>query len=280
MKIYKVLNNNVVIILDKRNKEKIVCGKGIAFKKGSGDEIDETTVNKIFVLESEVDNHFKEIVSDIPIEYLEVANQIVLYAERELHKKMPSNLFISLSDHIYSSIKAFSEGITTSNILLLDIKQFYEHEYEIGLQALDIIEHDLQVRLPDDEAGCIALHIINVETNDKSIEHIQQIMEITQEISNIVKYFFLLDHNLDSVYYYRFITHLKFFAQRMMMNTHATAEIDMELYEIIKHKYSMSFKCVEKINDFLKRQHGYSMMDDEKMYLAIHIERIVYKANK
>lgn len=280
MRIHRVLNNNVVIILDKRNNEQIVCGKGIAFKKGPGDEIDETSVNKVFVLESEVDSHFKEIVSDIPIEYLEVANQILLYTESVLHKKMPSNLFISLSDHIYSAIKTFSEGISTSNVLLLDIKQFYESEYEIGLRALTIIEHDLGVRLPDDEAGCIALHIINVETNDKSIEHIQQIMEITQEISNIVKYFFLLDHDLDSVYYYRFITHLKFFAQRLMMNTHAKTDIDLELFEIIKSKYSMSYKCVEKINDFLKRQYNYTLMDDEKMYLTIHIERIVYKVNK
>lgn len=280
MKIHRILNNNVVIILDEQGKEKIVCGKGIAFQKASGSEINERSVNKVFVLESEVDTHFKEIVSDIPIEYLEVTNQIITYAEKTLQKKLPGNLFISLSDHIYSSIKNFLEGIELSNVLLLDIKQFYEKEYEIGVHALEIIEDELGVTLPEDEAGCIALHIINVMVNEGSIEHIQKIMEITQEISNIVKYYFLLDQDLNSVYYHRFITHLKFFAQRLMKNKHAKSDSDSELFEIIKMKYKMPYKCVEKISDYLKKQYNYRLIDDEKMFLTIHIERIVNKSNK
>ena len=41
MVIDRILNNNVVIIKDNNGKEVVVCGKGIAFKKKNGDEIDE-----------------------------------------------------------------------------------------------------------------------------------------------------------------------------------------------------------------------------------------------
>ena len=41
MVIDRVLNNNVVIIKDKKGIEKVVCGKGIAFKKKAGEKIDE-----------------------------------------------------------------------------------------------------------------------------------------------------------------------------------------------------------------------------------------------
>ena len=51
MIIHRILNNNVVITLDKEGKECVVCGKGIAFKKKIGDEIDSKEVNKVFVFE-------------------------------------------------------------------------------------------------------------------------------------------------------------------------------------------------------------------------------------
>ena len=37
-----------------------------------------------------------------------------------------------------------------------------------------------------------------------------------QEIENIVRYRFKIEFNEESDYYYRFITHLKFFAQRLV----------------------------------------------------------------
>ena len=46
MRIYKLLNNNAVIVLDENNREVILTGRGIAFKKKVGDLIDQTQVEK------------------------------------------------------------------------------------------------------------------------------------------------------------------------------------------------------------------------------------------
>lgn len=41
MIIDKILNNNVVVIKDKNDQEKIVMGRGIAFQKKAGDTFDD-----------------------------------------------------------------------------------------------------------------------------------------------------------------------------------------------------------------------------------------------
>lgn len=279
MRIHKILNNNVVIILENQ-KEKVVCGRGIAFKKKSGDLIDESLINKTFTLNDEKDDYLKEILADIPLEYIEISNEIKEMASLKLEIQLNNNLLVSLSDHIYNSINRFKEGISLTNVLLLDIKQFYETEYNIGLDALDIIYSKTDVRLPEDEAGFIALHVINAENETNNIEQTRQIIEITQDVCNLVKYFFLIDYEFDSVYYYRFITHLKFFAKRLLMQKQENGDFDESLYNIVKEKYATSFQCVKKITDLINQKYHYQINKEEQMYLAIHIERIIYKSKK
>ena len=53
MQILRILTNNAVVILGENKKEQIVCGKGIAYKKRPGDNIDTTLINQVFSLQSE-----------------------------------------------------------------------------------------------------------------------------------------------------------------------------------------------------------------------------------
>ena len=48
MIIQRILNNNVVIVKNKKGQEEIVCGKGIAFKKKVGEFVDVSAINKVF----------------------------------------------------------------------------------------------------------------------------------------------------------------------------------------------------------------------------------------
>ena len=153
----RILNNNVVIIKDKKGIEKVVCGKGIAFKKKAGEKIDEKEVNKVFVLQDQTQNkRFQELVFEIPLEYLQAVDEIIEMFKLELGKKLNDTIYISLSDHIYTAIKRYLEGITITNSMLWDIKRFYELEFGLALKALNIIKQRFQVELPEDEAAFIA----------------------------------------------------------------------------------------------------------------------------
>ncbi|MDO5411463.1 MAG: PRD domain-containing protein [Lachnospiraceae bacterium] len=81
--------------------------------------------------------------------------------------------------------------------------------------------------------------------------------------------------NEDDVYYYRFITHLKFFAKRLIeQKTYQDEESD-DLLDVIKKKYQNAYRCVEKIGQFIDRKYEYQLSKEELLYLTIHIERVI-----
>lgn len=274
MLIHKILNNNVVVILDQNNEEQIVMGRGIAFKKRVGDNIDESIIDKIFMLKDQnVKNNFTELIKDIPMDYIEVAYEIMQYAKANVGENIDENLIISLSDHIHTAVERYIEGIEIKNVLLWDIKKFYKAEFEIGLKALDIIEQKLNVKLPEDEAGFIAMHVVNRIMNE-NIGNMYDITKIIQEILNIVKYYLGIKFDEDSVYFYRFVTHIKYFAQRLISGKTYESDNEDSLFEIIKGRYQEPYKCVEKISEFIQKKYNYNLSDEEKLYLTIHIARI------
>lgn len=278
MIIKRILTNNAVVIDDENQQEKIVCGKGIAFKKRPGMEIDEMSINQTFILEGGGEySRFEQLLKDVPLEYLELSSEIINMAKLEFAKKFKDNVIITLSDHLYVAIKRCREGMTISNPLLWDIKNFYEIEYDIGLRALELIKNKFHIQLPNDEAGFIALHIANVELDEDNMDHIFQVTKVIQEIMTIVKYHFHAQFDTSNVYYYRFITHLKFFALRLLKDNQFNEDEENELLDVVKDKYCTSYECVLKIKDFLEKKYNYTLQEDEIVYLTIHVHRVVHK---
>lgn len=277
MIIYKIFNNNAVVIKDENGVEKVVMGCGLAFKKKNGDELDESKIDKIFVLSDPlINNRFQELVASIPIDYVELGEEIIEYAASILEVDLNDTIYLSLIDHLYSAVKRFQEGIGIKNAILWDIKKFYKKEFDIGLKALEMIEKRFCLRLPEDEAGFIAIHLVEAVTR-KGAQDIHQVAEIISEITSIVSYHFHIFFNEDSLYYFRFITHLKFFAQRLLEGKTYLDDEQDDLLLIIKKKYVNAYECAKKICEFLKKKYNYNVSNDEKLYLTLHIERVVYK---
>ena len=279
MRIGRILNNNVVIIKDENGEEQVVCGKGIAYKKKAGDLLSEKLINKVFVLKDTAQKqHFQEIVSEIPVEYIQITTEIVEMLTQTLKRKLNEAIYISLRDHIYMAITRYLDGVVVKNSMLWDIKRFYEKEYQAAKKVWKMINQTFKVELPEDEIGFITLHIVNAEMDNENLKQTMEVTKLMQEISNIVRYYFSVEFNTESVYYYRFITHLKFFAQRLLTDKEYEDDQDNELFNTIRQKYRISYKCVEKIAEFISRKYEKELSDEEKLYLTIHIERVIYKS--
>lgn len=275
MIINRILNNNVIISIDENGKEIIVMGKGIGYQKSKGDSIDDSKVNKIFRLfDTEVSSKLQELLYKIPIEHIQLSDEIIEYAQSKLNKTFNENIYISLSDHTYSAIQRFKNGISVKNTLIWEIKRFYKDEFALGMKALDMIEEKMNIRLPEDEAGFIAFHLVNAQLNEQN-PIVYDITKLIHEILNIVRYTFGIELEEDSVYYYRFVTHLKFFAQRLFSNKEYFGETDEDILNMVKFKYKEEFDCIMKIKDFIKKQYNYILTDDEIMYLTIHVGKII-----
>ncbi|OJG94151.1 hypothetical protein RV18_GL003408 [Enterococcus termitis] len=275
MIIQKILNNNVVITLDANQQEQIVMGRGIAFKRKIGDSISEEQVDQVFRLANQdTSQKFQELLGELPLEVMQLSDEVIKYAKTKLGRKLNDTIFISLTDHLHTALERMNQGIQVRNFLLWDIKRFFPDEFFIGTKALEMVKEKFDVQLPEDEAGFIALHLINAEM-DEEVGNVYELTKIMQEITNIVKYYFKITFNEDSVYFYRFSTHLKFFSYRLLNHKEFHDEEDDELYEVIKKKYRNAYNCVNKIADFLAANYHYTISKEEKMYLIIHIARVV-----
>ncbi|MCL2898503.1 BglG family transcription antiterminator LicT [Brenneria tiliae] len=273
MKIAKILNNNVVTVIDENNNESVVMGRGLGFKKHTGDRLDESLVERVFVMKSgELTSRLEALLSEIPLEVITTADKIISLAKERLPGKLQNSIYISLTDHCHFAIERHKQGVNIRNVLLWEIKRLYPKEFMVGVEALDIIERRLSVRLPEDEAGFIALHLVNAQL-DSEMPEVIHITKIMQEILNIVKYQLNLDYDEQSLSYHRFVTHLKFFAQRLIGKNTVSSD-DESLHDVVKEKYRLAYGCAEKISTYIDQQYRYSLTKEELMFLTIHIERV------
>lgn len=278
MLIQKILNNNVVITEDDQNNEIIVMGRGLAFNKKIGEEIPTEKIDKTYRLADEdAQLKFQELLADLPPEYLEMTEEIIQKAHEVIGKQLNEMIYISLADHLHTAIERSKKGIHVRNLLLWDIKRFFPAEFQVGRLAIMKIQDQYQVQLPEDEAGFIALHLVNAQMDNDEMNDMYDLTNTMQDIMNIVKYYFKVDFDEESVYFYRFTTHLRFFVSRLLSKSQHTDETDQELLDIVKVKYCNAYQCVNRIADFLLEKHQYQISNDERLYLTIHIARLVQK---
>ncbi|MDU2491011.1 MAG: PRD domain-containing protein [Clostridium celatum] len=276
MIINKVLNNNVVTIINENDEEAVVMGRGLAFQKKKGDEIDESKIEKIFVLENKsINQKLLTLVNDIPAKYLEVVEDIIKYAEDKLGKKLNENIYLTLTDHISFAISRAEKNLEIKNAMLWDIKRLHKEEFDVGIHALRVIKENLNFDLPEDEAASIAMHILNGEL-DQEIPEIVDMIKLIEEILKMVKYHFNIEFDEESINYYRFVTHLKFFTQRLSSGRYYE-DNDNDLFDMIKLKYPKSYECTKRIEGFVKQKYNTQLTKEEMLYLIIHTARVVHE---
>ena len=96
MLINKVLNNNVITVINEADEEVVVMGRGIAFQKKKSDKVDEGKIEKIFVLKNNsINDKLLELVEDIPADILEISEKVIKYAEEKLGAKLNENIYLT-----------------------------------------------------------------------------------------------------------------------------------------------------------------------------------------
>ncbi|WP_322904329.1 BglG family transcription antiterminator LicT [Paenibacillus campi] len=274
MKIAKVINNNVISVYQADGTELVVMGRGIAFKKKPGEEVEQHKIQKVFALKNKkASDNFKMLLREVPLDLIVIVEEIIAYSHQTLSKTLNENIYVSLTDHINFAIERHQKGLEIKNALLWEIKQLYREEFAIGLRMLEQIHGHMGIMLPEDEAAFIAIHIVNAEMNEE-VGTTLNITKFMHSIINIVKYHFKTEFEEDSLSYFRFITHLKFFAQRIVHGTHYDSNYD-HLYTMIREQHRDAAACTDKIRLFVKKEHGHELTNEEMLYLTVHIERIV-----
>ncbi|WP_340029304.1 PRD domain-containing protein [Paenibacillus sp. FSL H7-0940] len=273
MKITRIINNNVVCAVNERRQEMMLLGSGIGFQKKKGDDVDTEKIEKEFFLKSKnVTGKLYALLAQIPMEYIRVSDSIIQYAKHSLDKELNENIYLTLTDHINFAVSRYKQGMNFNNALLSEIKAFYANEYRVALKALDMINQEFNITLPEDEAGFIALHIVNAELGSE-MEDTMKMTQLIQKVLNIIRYQFKIHFNESSLHYSRLVTHLKFFAYRLFNNTVMKSN-DNDFLNIIKEKYKLEYQCSLRIAQLIRVDYGKELTEDELVYLTVHIKRV------
>jgi len=271
MIIAKVYNNNVVAVTDDR-REVILIGRGIGFQKKRGDSVDPEQIEKRFHLTAEASAAgIRGILVDVPYQIIVLTGNVTDYLQRVHGITLTDAVEIGLADHLDAAIKRLQSGINLYNDLIWETKATYRHEFRVALGVLDLLRKE-GYALPLDEAGFIAMHLVNAgiggDMNERLVmaRALREVLAIVQrEIPNVV--------DVDSSHFLRFLTHVKFVLQRMTERTLLSGQHG-HLFATQRTSDPTSYACTQEIGEYLSDKFGIALSDEEQLYLMVHLARL------
>lgn len=272
-KVNMVMNNNVVLAMNLENKnEVILLGKGIGFGKKKDqtvyypkDVIERSFINVSQTLKADYYN----LIQQMDLQVMGVCQEIILMAEKAIGE-LNDSIHIVLTDHIGFAIERIKQNMVIENPFLDEIKVLYGPEFELAKEALNRINESIEIILPEEEAGFIALHLhsarknLAVKTTLKNTKAIKKIIEFLEgELGTKV-----IQDNLN---YRRLLTHLRGGIERVEQGIH----FENPLLSTIKKDFKEAWRIAEKVRDMIQAELNLKIEEDEIGYLCIHIDRLL-----
>lgn len=271
MKITKIFNNNCVAT-SVNDEEVIVTGLGIGFGKKEGDFLEEQKIEKTFSLVPKYYHRFSQMIDEIDFAYFELTQDIIKKGREEYGLDLEDKLIIFLTDHMASAVKRFEEGIFTPNLMNEEFKLFYPEEFKLAKWAVLEIRKRFDVALPEDEASYITVHLVNGQSGKKR-ENVQETVELVSTVLEIIETQSKQSLHREDLSVMRFQTHLKYLAQRILSGDTLKQTEKINLKMIFQFKKYQDL--VNQISYYIKNRFQYEMTMDEKLYLMIHLDRML-----
>lgn len=277
MRIKKVINNNILCTIDEKGHEMIVTGRGLGFQRKPGEFVDTAKIEKTYYMEDKAAaRRLRELTSQIPLEHLELTEELVKQIKQQISQPLNESLLITLADHISFAIKRKAEGVSFANPLKSAVSCYYPAEYQLGRRCLEIIRERTGVELAEDEAAFIALHILNAEMNT-SMSEMYDITSLIEGAIQVVEYYYKTSFDRDSLDFSRFVMHLRFFAQRLFQGKilpDTEDEHDQLFRQLIARNSKKHYKCAQCISEYVQNAYHKELSEEERIYLTIHLRRI------
>lgn len=273
MKAVKIFNNNAVSTICEDGREAVLLGSGIGFNKRPGDSIDKTRIEKIYYIQDELQTKFLQLVKDTRPEALHAAEDILEYA-RSCGLELKNQLILSLTDHISFAIERYEQGIELPYLMLSETKMLYSREFEIGQWALKRVEQLCGVRLPDYEAGYIAMQLASSSMKQDAV---YGTLKLVKGSMDIIKDTYGVELDPEHIDTMRLTTHLKFLARRIFDKVQWDDDNVDGLYQLLMMRHKKNRECIERLRNYIRDSFGYTLNPQEEVYLLVHLSKIFYK---
>jgi len=279
MKIKKILNNNAVVSSNGKSTF-IFIGTGLGFKKKIGDEVDQNHIENKFILEEyEITEKLINMMASIPIEYSKVTAEIVDHSKKVLNVSFSDMFYLSLMDHIHNTVELCKKGVIIHNKMYFEMKNLYPEIMAVAQWAVERINIELDAHLSDEEAANIAMHMISSRKQENiSIDNLVKNTNKVHDIIELVRIVNHLDIDNNSLALERFTIHLNFLLERLEMGESKKKNSNNEQTEILKYIGSKNPQAYSSAN-MIEKYLGVDLLQDEKLYLTLHIRRLINDSN-
>lgn len=277
MEIVKRINTSAVLCVDGNGRQLVAFGRGLGFKN-VGDEVPLSEIQRTFY---NVSSRYIALVDEVPDELLELTSDVIDMSTGLLSYEVSPNLPFILADHIAYAVKRKEQNIVVRMPLSFDVRQQYPVEFRIGEYALKIIRKRLNVRLPAHEAVGIAMAFINNMADSDSCEVVKEFSadiydRVLEESTVAVENRLGIQVDREGFDYARFATHLQYLFNRLNSGESIVSD-NRKMYLSLKKENPVASMCADDIASVLSRLTGRELIDEERLYLMMHINRIASK---
>ncbi|MGX7245976.1 sigma 54-interacting transcriptional regulator [Enterococcus quebecensis] len=158
-------------------EQKISDMERIGLDISQSSEIIDTTITnyyRSYNTDSVVDlTNLEQIVGS---EIVATANKVCEKASRLLNFYLSDNVRYGLALHLYNTIQRVKRGQKINNPRIVEIKKEHPHLFEAAQHCLSVIEADFSVKLPEDEAGFLALFFTSEKSQSKKSQKVEVIV--------------------------------------------------------------------------------------------------------
>lgn len=273
---HRILNNNVIIVVDESGQERVLMGGGLGFRLKNDGVVDLSLVEKSFALESTSDgDRARAVLSDMPYEVVDAVMTAIQGAERRLGKDLGRRLPLAVLDHMQYVVERMRTGQRISVAPMPELAILYPDEVAAATSMVDDIGAALGTPLPAEERVFLTMHLLNTTrdlpdgTSAVLLRRLQHIV-VTVETS--------LGVTLDaaSADYARFILHIQFLLQRLASGSMLRGT-DTAFYQYARHAFPRSFAAAEAVQAYISAATGDELTDEEVLYVTVHVERLAQR---
>lgn len=267
--IIQSLNNSCALVKDENSNKKIILYKGIGFGVKQGDIIPDNDQYQVFSLKNEDPSKLNEIIKYTDPLYIEIAGEILAVAKKHL-PEVDDKILLALADHIEFAVYRIKNNIAISNPFAQDITILFDQQYQIALLAKQIIAKKCNVEINAEEIAFITLHIQTATTKSATVANFIELTRIVNKYLNIMEKDFNIKIDNNTVFYNRFLSHIKYMLVRIERNE----QLSLDISDVIKDKYQYSYNLATAVCNEISETFQNKLSQVEVGYLALHIERI------
>src|SRR5699024_6142582 len=277
--IVQVLNNNCAIVDLGKGRQALVKGRGVAYQKRKGDQLDSERIEKVMYLATkESQQNLAFLLKDIPINIVTTTYEIVDNAKSKYSYQLADFVYVTLADHINGMYRHLQNN-TYQRTPVPDMQEQYPTEYRIAADGLKIINANLKVYFPKDEIKSIALHFINGRSESEDTPTGEQASQITVDLNDLVQSILqknsVLRNGTNQNFYDRLMIHLGYLAERLSQHQASNERAIVKIEEEMKTTYPRSYQIAHEIYSAICNELNADLGVNEELYLLIHIQRII-----